>query len=137
MTARTFDTMATGDDIRATAEAIAARYAEAPGRETETAVAVLALWALDALDAGRLTPEEADRAFMMLDVRLGETASGPDLSDRTHHLLTEGDFLHHSGGEWGPDPGYMRRVAFAILRRPSDGEATTGSHAGSSRSGRT
>lgn len=107
--------MAVARDLRTAAEAAAARYPEASARETEAAIATLALWALDCLEAGALTPEDADRAFTLLDVRIGDAREGPDLSDRAHHLLTEGGHFHHFGGAWGPDPQYVRDLAFAIL----------------------
>src|SRR5687768_9087334 len=44
---------ATPADLGAAAAEIAGRYATVPARETEAALAILALWALDAVESGR------------------------------------------------------------------------------------
>src|SRR5438093_1306389 len=113
--------MARGDsvppsDLRKAAEAVVAGYSTAPSRETEVALAVLALWALDAVDAGRLTPQEANNIFVMLDIGIGDRP-GPELSDRVQQLVLEGEHFHHHGEEWGPDADQLRALAFAILLR--------------------
>lgn len=86
-------------------------------RESESAVAVLALWALEAVSSGRPTREAADAAFvdLFLDITDGP---GPDISEEMRDLLLEGMTFDDWGDEWGPDPERVRRLAFAILRRP-------------------
>ncbi len=103
------------EDIRRAAEALLTRYPSAPASETETAIAVLTLWALGAVEGGHLAPADADRVFTMLDVRLGEIDDGPELSDAVSDLILEGEHFHHWGEEWGPDAGDLRRLAFSVL----------------------
>lgn len=98
-------------DIRTAAEAAAIRYPEAPARETEAAIATLALLALDCLEVGGLAPEDVDRAFTLLDTRIGDAREGPELSDRAHDLVTEG----------GPLPPFRRRVGPRPPIRPRPG----------------
>jgi hypothetical protein len=100
-----------------TAEAVITSYPSSPAAATERAIAVLALWALDAIEAGRLAPLDADRVFTMLDVEIGdaERKGGPELSDDASQLLLEAMTLDHWGGEFSADPVRMRALAFAIL----------------------
>ena len=102
-------------DIQRAADALLARYRTASASETETAIAVLALWALGAVEGGQLSPTDADRVFTMLDVRLDDVQGGPELSDDVSDLLVEAEHFHHWGDEWGPDRSELRRLAFAIL----------------------
>ena len=118
----TIATRAAPDDIRSVAATIAARYVQAPARESEAAIAVLALWTLDAVEAGRMTREEATDVFTSLDVRIGDDPAGPDLSEQAYELLLEGGWLHDEAIGWGPDPSHFRRLAFSILRQDA-GEA--------------
>lgn len=113
----TMATRAAPGDIRTVAATIAARYVQAPARETEAAIAVLALWTLDAVEAGRMTREEATDVFTTLDVSIGDERSGPDLSEQAHELLLEGGWFHDEAIGRGPDPAYFRQLAFAILRQ--------------------
>jgi hypothetical protein len=103
-------------NIQQAAEALLARYPSAPAAQTEATLAVVALWALDAIEVGRLDPAEADRVFTMLDVEIDETPDGPALSDNAHQLVLEGMMLHDWGTEFSADPVRMRDLAFAILR---------------------
>ena len=103
-------------DIRSAADEIAARYGAASIEETEATLAVLALWALDAVASGRLPREEADRIFFRLDERIG-TAPGAELSDEARDLLFDGMTFHDWGERFGPDPDEVRRLALQILGR--------------------
>ena len=105
-----------GQRLRETAEALLARYPAAPAAETESALAVLALWAIDAVEDGRLPAADADSVFTLLDVEIDESASGPDLSERATQLLLEGMTLHDQGTEFSADLSRMRSLAFGILR---------------------
>jgi hypothetical protein len=98
------------------AEAVLSRYPSAPALETERAIAMLALWALETIEAGRLSPQDADQVFTLLDVEIDETADGPELSNDANQLLLEGMLLHDWGTEFSADPERMRALAFAILR---------------------
>ena len=102
--------------IQQAAEALLARYRSAPAAQTEATLALVALWALDAIEAGRLQPVEADRVFTMLDVEIDETTGGPLLSDDAHQLMLEGMALHDWGTAFSADPGRMRDLAFALLK---------------------
>ena len=104
------------NDLRKAAEAVVARYSTAPSHATETALAVLALWALDAVEADRLTPQEANSIFVLLDIGIGDRP-GPELSDQVQQRVLEGEHFHHHGEEWGPDADQLRALAFAILLR--------------------
>lgn len=53
-------------DIARAAKVLAERYSAAPPRETEAAIAVLALWALDAVETGRMDRHQANAVFTML-----------------------------------------------------------------------
>ena len=114
------DTTSTGQtspaqNLRRAAEAMLAGYPSAPAAETDAAIAMLALWALDAVEAGRLAPAEADAVFTLLDVEIDETADGPEISDDASQLILEGMMLHDWGTEFSSDPQHMRGLAFAIL----------------------
>jgi hypothetical protein len=102
--------------IRRAADAIIDQYRESPAVATERAIAVLALWAADAIAAGRLTPKDADATFVRLEVEIGNPPAGPDLSDDTTQLLLEAMALDDWGTEFSADLGELRRLAFAILR---------------------
>ena len=115
MTTTTVPPAAVGD-IRKVAEVIAERYPSVPAGETEASIAVLALWALDAIERGLLSRDEATSVFTQLDVRIGDAPSGSPLSEGTHEILLEGQWFHDHDIGWGPDPGRVRRLAFAILR---------------------
>lgn len=106
---------ATGS-IRHVAEAVLARYPSASAAETETAIAVLALWALDAIEAGRLSPRDADQVFTLLEVETSEAPGGPELSDTVDQLMIEGMSLHDWGTAFAGDIGRMRSLALAILQ---------------------
>jgi len=99
--------------IRHVAEAVLARY---PAAETETAIAVLALWALDAVEAGRLSPQDADQVFTLLEVEMSEAQGGPDLSDTVDQLLLEGMALHDWGTAFAADTGRIRSLALTVLQ---------------------
>lgn len=103
--------------IQQATEAVLTHYRTAPASETERAIALLALWALDTIEVGRLSPQEADRVFTLLDVEIGETKGGPDLSEDADQLLLEGMTLHDWGTEFSADPERMRSLAFSILQR--------------------
>jgi hypothetical protein len=105
----------TGSDIRSAARAITARYVSAASRETESAIALLTLWTLDAIEAGRLSREDATDIFTELDVSVGDECSGPDLSERAHELMLEGGWFHDDAIGAGPDFQQLRRIAFEIL----------------------
>lgn len=105
-----------GQHLRETAEALLARYPSAPATETEAAIAVLALWAIDAVEDGRLPAREADSVFTLLDVEIDESASGPDLSEHAAQLLLEGMTLHDHGTQFSADLDRMRSLAFGILK---------------------
>jgi hypothetical protein len=102
--------------IQQVAEELLTRYRSAPAVETERAIAMLALWALDAVEAGRLSPQDADEVFTMLDVEIGETKNGPELSEDAAQLLVEGMALHDWGTEFSADTARIRSLAFTILR---------------------
>jgi hypothetical protein len=97
------------------AEAITEQYRSVPAVATDQAIAMLALWAADAIEAGRLAPLDADRAFVNLYVDVGNPPAGPELSDDTDELLMEAITLDDWGTEFSADLGEMRRLAFSIL----------------------
>lgn len=86
-------------------------------REAEVVIGFLAIWLLGRVEAGRMTRETADQVFTALDVRVSSHPKAADLSEASQDLVTEGEHFHHYGEEWGPDPDYLRKLAFAILRR--------------------
>jgi hypothetical protein len=97
-------------------EAIIAQYRASPAVATERAIALLALWAADAIAAGRLAPKDADAAFVRLEVELGNPPAGPELSSDTDQLLLEGMTLDDWGTEFSADLDELRRLAFGILQ---------------------
>ena len=97
------------------ADAITAQYRSVPAVATERAIAVLALWAADAIAAGRLAPKDADTTFVLLDVAIENPPAGPELSDDTTQLLLEAMTLHDWGTEFSADLDELRRLAFGIL----------------------
>jgi hypothetical protein len=98
------------------AEAIIGQYRSAPAVATEHAIALLALWAADAIAAGRLAPKDADATFVRLDVATHNPPAGPELSDDADQLLHEAMTLDDWGTEFSADLDELRRLAFAILR---------------------
>ena len=102
--------------IHQAAEAVLARYRSAPAVETERAIAMLALWALDAVQGGLISPVDADEVFTLLDTEIGETKGGPELSEDAAQLLLEGMALHDWGTEFSADVTRLRSLAFSILR---------------------
>ena len=111
--------MMASSDLAWAAEALLARYRSAPAVETEAGIALLALWALDAVEAGRLPPVEADAVFTMLDVEISEAKDGPELSETADQLLFEGMLFHDWGTPYAAEPDLVRRLAFGILGAPA------------------
>jgi hypothetical protein len=105
----------TPDELEAAAGAIAERYPAAPPRETDIAVALLALWTLDALDAGRLSEDDASMIWTHLWVGITDRRDGPDLADPTDELLLEGGWFHDEAIGAAPDRGQLRTLARQIL----------------------
>jgi hypothetical protein len=106
-------------DLKAAASAIAARYRTVSAHETETAVALLVLWALDALDSARITAADATAIVTALWVSITDLPSGPDLSETIHELLEESTWLHDEAIGQAPDHAALRHVAHGILERSS------------------
>jgi hypothetical protein len=77
---------------------------------------MLALWALDAIEGGWLSPLDADEVFTLIDTEIGETEGGPELSDDLSQILVEGMALHDWGTEFSADVARLRSLAFSILR---------------------
>jgi hypothetical protein len=98
------------------ARAVVDRYRTSPAVATDRALALLALWAADAIAAGRLAPTDADATFTRVFVDLGNPPAGPDLSDDADQLLLEGMTLHDWGTEFSADLEELRRLAFSILQ---------------------
>jgi hypothetical protein len=96
-------------------DAIIAQYRASPAVATERAIALLALWAADAVAAGRLAPKDADAAFVRLEVELGNPPAGPNLSADIDQLLLEAMTLDDWGTEFSADLNEIRRLAFGIL----------------------
>jgi len=105
-------------DLQQTAAALIARYPTSTPAQTESGIAIISLWALEAVETGRLSPQDAGQVLTLLEVKLGdsERAGGPDLSDDTGQLLLEGMTLDDWGTEFSADPARMRALAFAILQ---------------------
>jgi hypothetical protein len=106
----------TAGGIHQVAEAVLAHYRAAPAAETERAIAMLALWALDAIEGGRISAQDADEVFTLLDTEIGETKDGPDLSEDAAQLLLEGMALHDWGTAFSADAARIRSLAFSILQ---------------------
>lgn len=102
--------------IQQATDAIIAQYRASPAVATERAIALLTLWAADAIAAGRLAPKDADAAFVRLEVELSNPPVGPELSEDTDQLLLEGMALDDWGTEFSADLNELRRLAFAILQ---------------------
>ena len=83
-------------DLSLASASILRHYRSVPSRETETAIALLVLWTLDALDGERITPEDATAILTRLWVGITDPPSGPDLSEATHELLEEGGMTRQS-----------------------------------------
>lgn len=101
--------------FRQAADAVIHQYRAIPAIATEHAIAMLALWAADAIAAGRLAPTDADATFTHLFIEIGNPPAGPDLSDNADQLLLEAMELHDWGTEFSADLDELRRLAFAIL----------------------
>jgi hypothetical protein len=101
--------------LRRAADAIVAGYRSSPAVATERGIALLALWAADAIAAGRLTPKDADATFVHLYVEIGNPAAGPELSEDANQLLLEAMELHDWGTPFSADFDEMRRLAFDVL----------------------
>jgi hypothetical protein len=99
----------------AAADAIAAHYPSAPARETDVAVALLTLWALDAIEAGRLSENDASTIFTQLWSDVTDHKDGPDLAPEADELLFDGGWLHDEAIGAAPDRGNLRRLAHTIL----------------------
>ena len=102
--------------IHQAAKAVLARYRSAPAVETERAIAMLALWALDAIEGGRLSPPDADEVFTLIDTEIGETRGGPELSDDAAQILIEGMAFHDWGTEFSTDAARLRSLALSVLQ---------------------
>jgi hypothetical protein len=113
------DALPVTEAISRAGDAIIAQYRTSPASTTEHAIALLALWAADAIGAGRLAPLDADKAFVKLYVAIGNPPAGPDLSDDTDQLLMEAMTLDDWGTEFSADLGEMRRLAFSVLGAPA------------------
>ena len=101
--------------LRQAADAIINGYRTLPAVATEHDIALLALWAADAIAAGRLTPMDADAAFVQLFMAIGNPPYGPDLSEDADQLLLEAMTLHDWGTPFSADPDEMRHLAFTVL----------------------
>jgi hypothetical protein len=110
------DSLPVTSALQQAAQAVIDQYRASPVVATERSLALLALWAADAIAAGRLAPAEADATFTRLFVALGDLRDGPDLSNDADQLLLEGMSLHDWGTEFSADLDELRRLAFAILR---------------------
>jgi hypothetical protein len=97
------------------ADLVVASYRQRTPHETESAIAYLALWGLDAVEAGLIAPRDAARIFTTLEVEIGDMRDGPELSEDTGQLLLEAMLLHDWGTEFSADLDELRRLAFAIL----------------------
>ena len=115
------------DDVADLADTVAELLDRGLVREAEVAMAFLALWLLDRVEAGRATREEADRVFTTLDARLSERPGAATLSDTSQELVIEGEHFHHFGDTddqvSGPDPAYFRQLAYTILQGDAAGAA--------------
>jgi len=96
-------------------QAVIDQYRASPAVATNRALALLALWAADAIAAGRLAPADADATFTRVFVALSDMRDGPEISDDAGQLLLEGMSLHDWGTEFSADLDELRRLAFGIL----------------------
>jgi hypothetical protein len=87
--------------------------------QAEIIIAYLALWLLRRVETGRMSREDADRVFTVLDVQFTDDGLGDALSDEAHDLIAEGHHFHHWGEEWGTNPIRVRALADAIIARPT------------------
>ncbi|MBI3978552.1 MAG: hypothetical protein HY331_10245 [Chloroflexi bacterium] len=85
--------------------------------DIEVFIASLALSAIDGVQEGRLSPQEIDQAFTLLDVYLTDNRNAPPLSEEAQELLFEAGLLHDYGAAFAPDLDYVRRLAEAVLKR--------------------
>lgn len=109
------DSLPVATALRQAAQTVIDQYRGSPAVATDRALALLALWAADAIAAGRLAPAEADATFTRVFVTLGDMRDGPELSDETDQLLHEGMLLHDWGTEFSADLAELRALAFGIL----------------------
>jgi len=87
-------------------------------RVAETLLASLALWAVEGLRAGRISPAQADQVFTALDVYLTENRGRlPALSEEAQELLLEAEHLHDAGQPFAPDLEALRALAVQLLHR--------------------
>lgn len=110
------DNLPVATALRQAAESVIEQYGTSPPVTTDRAVALLALWAADAIAAGRLAPAEADATFTRMFVALGDIAEGPELADGTGQLLLEAMSLDDWGTDFSADLAELRRLAFGILK---------------------
>jgi hypothetical protein len=86
--------------------------------DAERSIAAYTLWVLDALNAGDLTPNEADEAFTMLDVYLTDNHV-PYFSEPIQEIIFEGEILHHynepADSPTAARPKLMRELALQVL----------------------
>lgn len=108
-------TRSTPDEIAAVAMAIVERYPKVPTRETDTAVALLALWTLDALDAGHLSKDDASTIWTQMWVDITDSPDGGELSAEADDLLMEGGWLHDDHIGAAPDHARLRLLARTLL----------------------
>jgi hypothetical protein len=102
-------------DLEAAALTIATHYRSVTARETETSIALLVLWTLDALDGGRVTPDDAASILTRRWVDVGNPPAGPDLSEATHELLEEGGWLDEDAIGEASDRTVLRAAAHVVL----------------------
>ena len=88
---------------------------DAPLREIEVVLAFLSLLVLRRVEEGRTSAAGADQLFTMMNVELTNAGRSSELSEEAMGLLLEGHHFHHWGGELGPDPHAIRRLASAII----------------------
>lgn len=86
-------------------------------RDVDDVLAALSLWIIDQLEAKGISPQKADEVFTLLDVFLTDERADVELSKEAEELLAQAQLLHHFGGDYGPDPTYLRKLARAILAR--------------------
>lgn len=109
------DSLPVTEALSRAAESIIGQYPSLPAVATDRAIALLALWAADAIAAGRLAPADADATFTRLFVALGDIVDGPEIAEEAGQLLLEGMTLHDWGTPFSGDLTELRRLAFDIL----------------------